>query len=63
MKKKCRKCPYYHKADAEHADDGCYYNGFVCYKTLRNLRWATTIINLSALIIAIIVLVMQLERL
>lgn len=60
MKEKCKNCRYYHKADAEHADDGCYYI-FGCIKTEDVLRWATTIIGVTALTISIIALVIRLR--
>ena len=66
MKRECKNCRYYHKADAEHGSDGCYFwcygsrYGFDCYKTEDVFRWIPTIISATALIISIIVLVIRL---
>ena len=60
MKKRCRKCRYYHKADAEHGSDGCYYwcegsrSGFDCYKTERFLEWFPLIISAVALLLVLL---------
>ena len=62
--KKCSKCLYYHKADAEHADDGCYYPVIGgCHKRTLVLRWVTDITILTALVISIMALVIRLVRL
>lgn len=59
LKRKCRNCRYYHKADAEHGSDGCYYwyygsvYGLNCYKTESVLRWIPLIISVVAFIIAL----------
>ena len=68
VRKKCLKCPYYHKADAEHGDDGCYYwlygsgYGFNCYKTEQIIRWTQTIVSGVALIISVIALAIRLAK-
>ena len=60
VKKKCRNCRYYHKADAEHGDDGCYYwfygshRGFNCYKTERLLKWLPLIISVVSLLLVLL---------
>ena len=57
MKRKCRNCKYYHKADyQEYGSDGCYYwcegseFGFCCYKTERILIWLPLFVSMLALI-------------
>ena len=61
MKRKCKNCRYYHKADdTEYATDGCYYwcegseFGLYCYKTERILMWLPLVISIVSLLLVLL---------
>ena len=60
MKRRCTNCKYYHTADNEHGDDGCYYwfygsrCGYGCYITERLLKWCPLVISVISLLLVLL---------